>query len=180
PLLSQHGVPDPALRVVGVPREVLVHEALVVADVEVGLGAVLCDEDLAVLERTHRARIDVDVRVELLHLHLEAAGLEQPPERGGDDALPERRDNAAGDEHVLRRPRAQSARLPSASKARSPGVRSINSPIDRCSPRMMRPASAAIAAARPRPVSRLTDFNPSLAPSAFAPLSPSIAISRRS
>ena len=36
-------------------------EALVVAEVEVGLGAVVGDEDLAVLERAHRARIDVDV-----------------------------------------------------------------------------------------------------------------------
>ena len=47
-------------------RGVDVGEALVVAQVEVGLRAVLGDEHLAVLERAHRARIDVDVRVELL------------------------------------------------------------------------------------------------------------------
>ena len=35
------------------------------AQVEVGLGAVVGDVDLAVLERAHRARVDVDVRVEL-------------------------------------------------------------------------------------------------------------------
>ena len=71
-LLADDRVPDRARRVVRVPREVLVDEALVVADVEVGLGPVLGDEDLAVLERAHRPRVDVDVRVELLHLH--AAG----------------------------------------------------------------------------------------------------------
>ena len=40
-------------------------EALVVAEVEVGLGAVVGDEHLAVLKRTHRAGIDVQVRIEL-------------------------------------------------------------------------------------------------------------------
>ena len=61
-LAAEHAVPDAALGVVRAPGEVLVEEALVVADVEVGLGAVLGDEDLAVLERAHRAGVDVEVR----------------------------------------------------------------------------------------------------------------------
>jgi len=85
-------------------REVLVDKALVVADVEIGLGAVLGDVHLAVLERAHRAGIDVDVGVELLHLHLQAARLEQATERSGGDALAEGRDDASRDEDVLRRP----------------------------------------------------------------------------
>ena len=103
-LLAEHGVPDPAGGVRRVAREVLVDEALVVADVEVGLGAVLGDEHLAVLERRHRAGIDVQVRVELLRLHGEAARLQQPAERGRDDSLAEAGDDAARDEDVLRRP----------------------------------------------------------------------------
>ena len=104
-LLAQHACPRSRRRVwFAAAREVLVDEALVVADVEVGLGAVLGHEHLAVLERAHRARVDVEVRVELLHLHLQAARLQQPAERCGDDALPERRDDAAGDEDVLRGP----------------------------------------------------------------------------
>src|SRR6478736_6737376 len=50
--------------VIGGAGEVLVDEALVVPDVEIGLGAVLGHEDLAVLEGAHRARVDVQVRVE--------------------------------------------------------------------------------------------------------------------
>ena len=96
-------VPDRARAVARVPGQVLVDEALVVAEVEIGLGAVLGDEHLAVLERAHRARVDVQVRVELLRLHAQAARLQQPSERGGDDAFAERGDDAAGDEHVLRR-----------------------------------------------------------------------------
>ena len=103
-LLAQHGVPDRARAVARVAREVLVDEALVVADVEVGLGAVLGDEDLAVLERAHRARVDVQVRIELLELDAQAARLQQPAERRSDDAFAERRDDAPRDEDVLRGP----------------------------------------------------------------------------
>ena len=73
------------------------------ADVEIGLGAVLGHEDLAVLERAHRPRIDVDVRVELLDLNFQPARFQQTAERGGGDSLAEGRNDAAGDEDVLRR-----------------------------------------------------------------------------
>ena len=43
-----------------------VGEALIVAQVEIGLGAVVGDEDLAVLERAHGAGIDVQIRIEFL------------------------------------------------------------------------------------------------------------------
>ena len=99
-LLAQHRVPDGTCGVARVPGQVLVDEALVVADVEVGLGAVLGDEYLAVLERAHRARVDIQVRVELLGAHGEAAGLEEASERGGHDALPQRGDDTTRDEHV--------------------------------------------------------------------------------
>ena len=92
---------DPAGGGVGALVEVLVDEPLVVAEVEVGLTAVLGDEDLAVLERVHGARVDVDVRVELAHGHPEAAALEQPAQRGGGEALAQRRRHPTGEEDVL-------------------------------------------------------------------------------
>ena len=82
-------------------EQALVDEALVVAEVEVGLAAVVGDEHLAVLERVHRAGVDVDVRVELLHRDPEAPGLEQPTERGGGEALPEGAGHTSGHEDVL-------------------------------------------------------------------------------
>ena len=69
--------------------QVLVDEALVVTQVEVGLGAVVGDEDLAVLVGRHRARIDVDVGVELEDRDGEAAALEQSADAGGGDAFAE-------------------------------------------------------------------------------------------
>ena len=63
---------------VGVPREGLVYEPLVVTEVEVGFAAVVGHEDLAMLEGVHRPRVDVDVGVQLLHRHPEAPALQQP------------------------------------------------------------------------------------------------------
>jgi hypothetical protein len=87
---------------VGVPVEALVDEPLVVAQVQVGLAAVVGDEHLAVLERVHRARVDVDVRIQLLHGDPQAAGLHQASERGCGETLAERRGDPARHEDVLR------------------------------------------------------------------------------
>jgi hypothetical protein len=86
---------------VRVPGEVLVEESLVVADVQIGLGAVLGDEHLAVLEGVHGARIHVEVGIELLHRDLEAAALQQGPEGRRREPLSQRRDDSPGDEYVL-------------------------------------------------------------------------------
>ena len=101
-LLLDDGVVDAAGRDVGVALDELVDEALVVAQVEVGLGAVFGDEHLAVLVGAHRAGVDVDVRVELLVCDLEAAGLQQPPDRRRRDALAETGHHAPSHEDVLR------------------------------------------------------------------------------
>ena len=46
-------------------RRAHIDEALVVAKIQVGFRAVVGNEHLAVLERAHRPRIDVDIRIEL-------------------------------------------------------------------------------------------------------------------
>ena len=82
-------------------REFARGEAFVVAEVEVGLGAVVQDVDLAVLIGAHGARIDVEVWIELLDAHLQAPALEQGPQGGGGEAFAEGGDDAAGDENIL-------------------------------------------------------------------------------
>ncbi len=76
-------------------------EALVVAKVEVGLGAVFGDEHLAVLEGAHRARVDVDVGVELEVGDLDAAGFENGPQRRGGDAFAQRGHDTTCNENVF-------------------------------------------------------------------------------
>ena len=86
--------------------EVGVEEPLVVPDVQVGLGAVVGHEDLAVLERVHRARIDVEIGVQLLHRHAETACLQQLAQARGGEPLAEAGGDASSDEYVLGRRRA--------------------------------------------------------------------------
>ena len=79
----------------------LIHEALVVAEVQVGLRAVVGDEDLAVLVGTHRAWVHIKIGVEFLVLHAQPALLQQAAERRRADALAETGHHAAGDKNVL-------------------------------------------------------------------------------
>jgi hypothetical protein len=86
------------------PAQVGVEEALVVTDVEVGLGTVLGHEDLTVLERVHRPRVHVEVGVELLHHDAQAPRGQQVAEARGGQPLAQRGSDASGDEDVLGRP----------------------------------------------------------------------------
>ncbi len=102
PLLGEDVLVDTAGGDVVLPRRRPAGEALVMAEIEVGLGAVVGDEDLAVLVRRHRARIDVEIGVELAQAHLVAARLQQRAERRRCKTLAEGGDHAAGDEDVPR------------------------------------------------------------------------------
>ena len=97
-LLADHFLVDAAGGDRVLPRQVRADEALVVAEVEVGLGAVVGDVDLAVLERAHGARVHVDVGVQLHHRHAQAARFEDGRERSRRDALAKRGHHAAGHE----------------------------------------------------------------------------------
>ena len=112
-LLLEHRLVDLARGEVVAALHARVDEALVVAEVEVGLRAVVGDEHLAVLHRGHRARIDVEVRIQLDEGDLEAARFEDRRQGSRCDALAKRGHHAAGDEdelghvsgHLLRGPR---------------------------------------------------------------------------
>ena len=99
--LLNHALVDLARRPVRIAGRGGVREPLVVAEIEVGLAAVVGDVDLAVLIRAHRAGVDVDVGVELLQPTRVAVALEQAADGRGGEALAERRDDAAGHEDVL-------------------------------------------------------------------------------
>ena len=73
-------------------------EALVMAEIEIGLGTVIGDIDLAMLIGTHRPRIDIEIGVELAQTHAESARLQQRAERRRRKTLAERGDHAAGNE----------------------------------------------------------------------------------
>src|SRR4029077_532965 len=102
PLARDDVLVDLPGRHVGRDGQVLVDEPLVVPEVEVGFRAVIGDEDLSVLVRAHRARVHVQVRVELLEGDGEVAGLQDVPDGRRGNALAERGDDTPGHENVLR------------------------------------------------------------------------------
>jgi hypothetical protein len=73
-----------------------------VTEIEIGLAPIVGDENFSMLERVHRARVDVDVRIEFLHGDTQAAHLQQPTEGRRRQALAERTRNPSGHENVLR------------------------------------------------------------------------------
>jgi hypothetical protein len=87
--LRDDALVDAARREIAVPTRGRAHEALVVAEVEIRLRAVVGDEHFAVLERAHGARVHVDVRIELDHGDLETAAFENGAQRSGGDAFPQ-------------------------------------------------------------------------------------------
>src|SRR5882757_4018263 len=102
PLLRDDALVDPPGGEVTVAAGRRAHEALVVTEIQVCFSAVLRDEHFAVLERAHRARIHVDVGVELDHRDLEATGLEDRTERSGGDAFAQRGHDTTSDEYKAR------------------------------------------------------------------------------
>ncbi len=101
PLLRDDVLVDLAGREAVESRKFPTREALVVPEVEVRLGAVLQHVHLAVLERAHRARIDVEVRVELLDADDEAAHFQQRAQRRRGQALAQRGNHASRDKNVF-------------------------------------------------------------------------------
>ena len=76
-----------------------VDETLIVTQIKVGFRAVIGHEYFAVLKRAHGTRVNVDIRVEFKHGHVQATRLENSSNRSGGDTFTQRRYNAAGYEN---------------------------------------------------------------------------------
>ena len=81
--------------------QAFVDEPLVVSKIEVGLRAISRNEDLTVLVRTHRARIDIEIRVEFLDDDFEPTRFENASDSGSSDALTHRTDHPTRTEDVF-------------------------------------------------------------------------------
>ncbi|CAI8444322.1 MAG: Uncharacterised protein [Cyanobium sp. ARS6] len=83
------------------PRHRRIGEALVVTQVEVGFSPVFGHEDLAMLKRTHRAWVHIQVWIQLQDRNAVATGFEQAPKAGSHDAFADAGDDTTGDEDEL-------------------------------------------------------------------------------
>src|SRR6266566_2305935 len=100
-LLLNHCAVDLPRRDVMVPGQVDVQESLVVAEVQIDLGAVVEDEHLSVLVRIHRARVDVQIGIDLDGADLQSLRLQQDPDGRSADPLAKARQNATRDDDIL-------------------------------------------------------------------------------
>ena len=96
-LLDHLAVDAPRGDIVGLARRDA-GEALIMAQIQIGLRAVVGDIDFAMLERAHRARIDIQIGIEFAQTDFVAARLKQRAKGGGRQTFSEGRDHAAGDE----------------------------------------------------------------------------------
>ncbi len=89
PLLLDDGLVDLARGRVVEATHPLRQEPFVVPEIQIGLGAVVGDEDLPMLHGVHGSRIDVEIRVEFLDGDFEASGFEQRTDRSRCQSLAE-------------------------------------------------------------------------------------------
>ena len=101
PLLVQDGGIHLARGDGRVHRQVLVHKPFVVAQVQIGLRAVVGDKYFSVLDGIHGSRVHVQIGVQLLQRHPQAPLLEQAAQGGGGDAFPQPGNHAPGDKDVF-------------------------------------------------------------------------------
>lgn len=104
-------------------------EPFVVTKVKVGFGTIFKDINFAVLIGAHRARIDVEVGVELLQDHPQAAVFEEGAECGSGQTFPKRAHNAASNKNIFHDGFGEGARArrSGATRKASSGV---STPID--------------------------------------------------
>ena len=77
PFFQNHPLVDLTAGEIVVAREDAIGEALVMTEVEIGLGSVVEHVNFAVLEWIHRSRIDIEIGIELLEHDAQTAQLEQ-------------------------------------------------------------------------------------------------------
>ena len=95
------GIDAPGRDIVS-PSRMNTGEALVMAEVEIGLGAVVGHEDLAMLGRRHRSRVDVQIGIKLAEAHLVAARLQKCCEGGRSKTFSERGNHTTSDKEISR------------------------------------------------------------------------------
>ena len=86
---------------VGILIKVLINEALIVPKVQVCLCSIVGDEHLSMLDRIHGTRINIDIRIELLHRDLVPSCLQETSKGWGCNTFAESGDNASRDEYVF-------------------------------------------------------------------------------
>jgi len=69
------------------------------AEIQVGFSPVVRNEDFTMLKRIHCARVNIDIRVQLLHRYPQSSALHQSPDGSSGQTFTQRRKNSTCDEN---------------------------------------------------------------------------------
>ena len=86
---------------IGVFGQVDINKAFVMSQIKVCFRTIISYKNLAMLIRAHCARVNIDIRVELLDSNPIAAAFQQTAQRRSSNALAQRRNNAACHKNIL-------------------------------------------------------------------------------
>ena len=100
-LLRQNSPVNLTCGYIGIFSQTFINETLVVAKIQISFRTVIGNEHFAVLIRTHRAGVNIDIRIKLLNGDLIASGFQQATQRSRSDSLTQTGHNAAGDEYIF-------------------------------------------------------------------------------
>ena len=101
PLFGEHGPVNLSRRYITLFCQAFIDKAFVVSQVKVSFGAVVCNKHLPVLNRVHRAWVNVDIWVEFLHGYPVTSHFQQTSQRSGSDALAEAGNDTASYKYVF-------------------------------------------------------------------------------
>ena len=101
PLLTQHILVYLARSDISPLAEENVKESLIVANIQISFSPVLSYIYFTMLERVHRAGVNIDIRVQLLLQNMQAAAAQKAPQRRCRKAFAKGRNNAASNENML-------------------------------------------------------------------------------
>ena len=99
--LGENFLVDLACRDIGVLVKVLIDETFIMSQIKVRFRPIVRDEDFTMLDWRHGSRIDVEIRIELLHGDLVSSRLEKTAEGCRGDAFAQSGNDAARNENIL-------------------------------------------------------------------------------
>src|SRR5215207_1606314 len=100
-LLVEHIIIDLSAGNIAETAEIFIYKALVMAEVQIGLRTILCNEDFPMLVGGHGAGVNIQIGVELHGSNTDTTRLENSPNGRNGDTLTQSREYATCDKDIL-------------------------------------------------------------------------------
>ena len=86
---------------IGIFVKAFINESLIVSQIQICLCTVICYKDFSVLNRVHSSRININIRIKLLHGHLVTSRFQKTSQRRCCDTFSKTGNNSSCDKYVF-------------------------------------------------------------------------------